>query len=144
MLTTWNKVVPTKLEILLADKKIAPLSHNELARIYPIPFNSVKVARTDVANFYKRYTAIQDIVKSNLGALLPIYSITREKGTQIQYYKELRLVRYTRSAKGAKPCFAVISDIEPDEVEEALSLLVGELKSYQCLCAFSTEVNDRP
>ena len=144
LLTTWNKVVPTKLEILLADKKIAPLSHNELARIYPIPFNSVKVARTDVANFYKRYTAIQDIVKSNLGALLPIYSITREKGTQIQYYKELRLVRYTRSAKGAKPCFAVISDIEPDEVEEALSLLVGELKSYQCLCAFSTEVNDLP
>lgn len=134
----------TKLEVLLADKKIAPLSYNELATVYPLPFNSAKVARSDVGNFFKRYTTIQDIVKSNLSALLPLYSITREKGTQFQHYKELGLVRYTRSAKGAKPCFAVISDIEPDEVEEALSLLVGELKSYQYICAFSAEANNLP
>ena len=144
LLTTWNEVVPTKVEALLADKKIAPLSNNELARVYPISFNSNKVARTAIGNFLKRYPTIQDVVKANLSALLPIYSITREKGTQIQHYKELRLVKYTRTTKGAKPCFAVVFDIEPDGIEEALSLLVGELKSYQYICAFSTEAIDLP
>jgi hypothetical protein len=38
----------------------------------------------------------------------------------------------------------VISDIEVNEIEEALSLLVGELKSYQYICAFSAEVSDPP
>jgi len=138
LLTTWPEVVPTKLEALLADNKIAPLSYSELARIYPTQFNSIKVARTDVNNFFKRYSPIKDIVKSNLSAFLPIYNINREKGTQFQHYKELLLVRYTRNSKGAKPCFALIFDIEANEIEEALSLVVGELKSYQFICAFST------
>ena len=143
-LTTWSEVVPTKFEALLADNKIAPLSYSELARIYPTQFNSIKVARTVVNNFFKRYTTIQDVVKSNLSAFLPIYNINREKGTQFQHYKELKLVRYTRNTKGAKPCFAVIFDIEANEIEEALSLVVGELYSYQYICAFSADGEDLP
>jgi hypothetical protein len=139
LLTTWKDVVPTKIEALLADTKIVPLSYSELARIYPIQFNSVKVARTDVSNFFSRYKPIQDVVKSNLSAFLPIYSINREKGTQFQHYKELVLVSYTRRLKGAKPCFAVIFDIEANEIEEALAALVGELKSYKYICAFSVD-----
>jgi len=138
LLTTWNEVVPTKLEMLLANEKISPLSYNELERLYPNTYRSNKTARIAVDKFYKRYPVIKDIVKSNLSAFLPIYSINREKGTQFQHYKELRLVRYKRKSKGAKPCFALIFDIEADEIEEALSLVVGELKSYQYICAFST------
>ena len=143
-LTAWSEVVPTKLEALLADNNIAPLSYSELARIYPAQFNSIKVARTDVNNFFKRYTTIKDVVKSNLSALLPIYNTNREKGTQFQHYKELKLVRYTRNIKGAKPCFAVVFDIDANEIEKALSLVVGELKSYQYICAFSADGEDLP
>jgi hypothetical protein len=33
----------------------------------------------------------------------------------------------------------VISDIEANEIEEALAALVGELKSYKYICAFSAD-----
>ncbi|MFT6907463.1 MAG: putative DNA primase/helicase [Oleiphilaceae bacterium] len=139
LLTTWPEVVPTKLEVLLTNNKITPLSHNELVRLFPNQIKTTKTARTAVNNFFKRYSTIKDVVKSNLSDLLPIYSIIREKGTQFQHYKELRLVRYTRKAKGAKPCFAVIFDIEANEIEKALTALVGELKSYKYICAFSAD-----
>jgi hypothetical protein len=38
----------------------------------------------------------------------------------------------------------VIFDIESNEIEKALTLLVGELKLYKYICAFSAEVNDLP
>jgi hypothetical protein len=139
LLTTWGEVVTTKLEDLLAKRKIAPIAHNELARLYPDLFKTVKVARTAVDNFFKRYAAIHDVVKSNLSDLLPIYFINREKGTQFQHYNELMLVKYSRNIKGAKPCFAVIFDIEANEIEKALTTLVGELKLYSYICAFSAD-----
>jgi hypothetical protein len=33
----------------------------------------------------------------------------------------------------------VIFDIEANEIEEALTTLVGELKSYKYICAFSAD-----
>jgi hypothetical protein len=144
LLTTWGEVVPTKLEELLATGNIAPLSYNELRRIFTTRFKTNSIAKTAVKNFFDRYSNIKTIVKSNLSAILPIYNINRENSTQFQHYKKLRLVRYTRNTKGARPCFAVIFDIESNEIEKALTLLVGELKLYKYICAFSAEVNDLP
>jgi nitroreductase len=139
LLTTWGEVVPTKLEKLLATANIAPLSYNELQRIYPDSFKTRSEAITAVKNFFDRYESIKAIVKSNLSAILPIYNINRENRTQFQNYKELGLVNYTRNTKGAKPCFAVIFILETNEIEEALTALVGELKSYKYICAFSAD-----
>jgi hypothetical protein len=141
LLTTWSEVVPTKLEVLLADNTITPLSHNELVRLYQNQFKSTRIARTAVDNFFKRYPIIKDVAKSNLSDLLPIYNINRENSTQFQHYKELRLIRYIRNSKGAKPCFAVTINIEASVIKEALSSVVGGIKSYQYICAFSPDGN---
>jgi putative DNA primase/helicase len=139
LITDWNSVVPTSFETLLSKIKVMPLAYNELKRMHPEQFSTIKKARVAVNGFYDRYSSIKKVAKSNLSAFLPIYSINREKGTQFQHYKELGLVRYTRNITGSKPCFAVIFDIEANEIEEALTTLVGELKSYRYICAFSAD-----
>lgn len=141
----WDEIVPTAVEEVLAEHGVAPLSYGEMVRTMPDVWSTKRVARYAVQKFQQRYpeaaTASPESGCQNAYKYVSIGERARRlvraaPASQKRLFDTLVLVEYTREAKGAKPCRAVIRNGHGEaNGQAALERLVGPLRRYRVLRA---------
>lgn len=137
----WDEIVPTAVEAVLAEHGVAPLSYNEMVRTVPEVWPTKRVARHAVQKFEERYPEAATVPPESgcknaykyppIGKFTPRLAMDASK-PQKRLFDTLLLVEYTREAKGAKPCRAVIRKGHgAANGQAALERLVGPLRRYR-------------